>query len=240
MDTWEKDYLSAFPGWSYRLWTESDIRKLNLVNQKIYRRYKKSRNSMKWAGMADIARYEILYRFGGIYIDADSIWVNGRSLDSLCTECFEAGKGLFAAREPKNKYVANGVIGAIPGQIGLEKIIRILPRRCRNQGLKMPYISVGPLLFNKVREEMMIFPSRYFYPVYWHKNIMGPNKIELTTEDYQNMCPESYMYQFGYTTRELAKVVRKKIRQDRKKQEKLEESEKPEKLEASEKQEIKV
>ena len=35
-------------------------------------------------GKSDILRYLILYIHGGIYIDADSVWINEKSFNELC------------------------------------------------------------------------------------------------------------------------------------------------------------
>lgn len=52
-------------GWKYKLWTDKDIEQLPLYNQKLY-------DASNNAGeKSDIARWEILYRFGGVYVDMD-------------------------------------------------------------------------------------------------------------------------------------------------------------------------
>jgi len=53
------------PDWEFKIWSVKDIADLKLEYQDLY---DKSRN---YPGRADIARYEILYRFGGVYRDID-------------------------------------------------------------------------------------------------------------------------------------------------------------------------
>eukprot|EP01036_Dinobryon_divergens_P024599 gene24599-33067_t len=55
------------PLWSFQLWSDSDIDQLNppLINRRIYDRAK------NFGMKSDIARYEILHRFGGVYVDLD-------------------------------------------------------------------------------------------------------------------------------------------------------------------------
>ena len=53
------------PDWEFKFWTDQDIRQLGLNYQDLY---DKMRN---YAGKSDIARYEILYKFGGVYRDLD-------------------------------------------------------------------------------------------------------------------------------------------------------------------------
>ena len=60
MKTWE----DMNPGWVYKLWTDDNLPKLICQEQF---------DKMKGLhGKADILRYELLYKYGGFYIDADS------------------------------------------------------------------------------------------------------------------------------------------------------------------------
>ena len=67
MDSWRIDYIKNNPDWKYMLWTEKEVKDLNLVNRTEY----DSEPTVR--GKADILRYEIIYNFGGIYCDVDSI-----------------------------------------------------------------------------------------------------------------------------------------------------------------------
>ncbi|AVP87416.1 hypothetical protein phytr_4670 [Candidatus Phycorickettsia trachydisci] len=53
------------PDWEFKIWGAKDIADLKLEYQNLY---DKARN---YPGRSDIARYEILYRFGGVYRDID-------------------------------------------------------------------------------------------------------------------------------------------------------------------------
>ena len=60
MNSW----IEKHPDWEYMLWTEENIPKL--IN------YKHFVATYKLSGKANIVRYELLYRYGGVYIDADA------------------------------------------------------------------------------------------------------------------------------------------------------------------------
>ena len=62
---WGKTWKKYNPEWEYKLWTNKELNAISMQNRSIY-------ESTKNIGFkSDIARYEILYKFGGIYIDTD-------------------------------------------------------------------------------------------------------------------------------------------------------------------------
>merc|ERR1712096_114124 len=80
INTLAQNYTDIFTNWTHRLWREKDIDELLEYYPKIEKiyRYEKALH-----GKADIARYLILYSYGGLYVDADSVWINNRTFDSL-------------------------------------------------------------------------------------------------------------------------------------------------------------
>src|SRR5262249_19779423 len=61
---WLRSWSEQHSGWEYRLWTEQNI-PWPLRNQAQFDA------SPQYCGKSDILRYELLLRFGGIYVDAD-------------------------------------------------------------------------------------------------------------------------------------------------------------------------
>lgn len=55
-------------GYEYRLWTQADVEKLRCYANPAYSNYLKRR---LYAGVVDVIRAEILYDFGGLYVDMD-------------------------------------------------------------------------------------------------------------------------------------------------------------------------
>ena len=64
MKTWKE----LNPTWEYKVWTEKEM--FPLINQMQFNQYGATYN-----GKANILRYEILYNYGGFFIDADSTLV---------------------------------------------------------------------------------------------------------------------------------------------------------------------
>ncbi len=55
------------PDWEYKLWTDEDVASFGLHNQDLYDQCD------NYGEKADIFRYEILHRYGGMYLDVDFI-----------------------------------------------------------------------------------------------------------------------------------------------------------------------
>jgi GR25 family glycosyltransferase involved in LPS biosynthesis len=189
INTIKEEYIKKYPDWKYILWTEDKISKFNIINRSDYE------NEKTYAGKTDILRLEILYAYGGIYIDADSIWLETKSFDGL----LDAKSGFFIAYEEKKKNgIANGVIGASKNNPILSYLIKCmfnLTTICKGVPA---YKTTGPYFMdrnlNNFRDIITIYPSFYFYPQHWsHKDYRSIKEIQ---QKYQN----SYLFQFGYST----------------------------------------
>jgi len=188
MKSFYNDYLKAFPDWKYVLWTEKEIDKLNMINREIY-----DKEPTYW-GKSDILRYELLFRFGGIYIDADSVWVNNKNLE----ECIYEAKNtdLFFARSHCQGQIANGVIGSSPNHPFFKEIMDKIIPRYNSMINEHVAVKIGPVFITKILENYnpTIFPPEYFYPSAWgqtedcllHKQVKIPSI--------------SFMYQYGYSS----------------------------------------
>lgn len=199
MNTWKVDYLKQYPDWTYKLWTESELDELDMVNKKIYK------NEKYYNCKSDIARYEILYQQGGIFMDADSMWIKktDNSLDKILDMVKEYGG--FCAEEPINKWsLANGVIGFAKEHIVLKQNIEYIKNNYHR--LKKKYkrqcdvwLVTGPGIFTKIVKEnkdtIKILDSIHFYPESFHKN-----NLNLDSKNFHNLYPHSIAFQYGYST----------------------------------------
>lgn len=167
METWRRNH----PEWEYRLWNESTI-EFPLRNQA---QFDAIRNL---GGKADILRYEILHRHGGIYVDADLTSLKPLD-DSFLQPPFFAA---FENEQWRPGLIANGVLGAVPGHQVMEEIIE------RIGGLDpdglvdcCPAIETGPYALTDVLEtfggETKIFPSHWFYPEHMASPFSSPEYV---------------------------------------------------------------
>lgn len=111
MKTWEN-----MEGWEYLLWTEEAIDKLDLKNRKLYD-YFYAKGC--YYGCSDIVRLEVLERYGGVYIDADTERL--QSIDEILRDCT-----FFSVWSNTEGRIANGVMGTIPNHPIIQNYIEAM------------------------------------------------------------------------------------------------------------------
>jgi len=62
---WMSSWWKMNPGWEYRVWTWKDILDFGLVNENLFKAARDVKTRV------EIAKYEILWRFGGVFVEAD-------------------------------------------------------------------------------------------------------------------------------------------------------------------------
>ena len=157
---WMKSWLKFNPEYEYMLWKDRDIEKLKMINNK---KYKESKNP---GIKSDIARYEILYKFGGIYIDTDFECL-APIPNSLLKYDFVSS--IIFDYKP---CIANGFMMSKSESEILNKIIKNLNPVKKKLNINEIINQIGPGLltreyFNlreKTRRKCLILPSDYFYP----------------------------------------------------------------------------
>lgn len=156
VDTW----IAFHPDWEVYLWNDETVKKIKLHNQDLY---DKSRN----AGMkSDILRYELIYQFGGLYVDTDFECL--QPFD-IFHHCYDFYAGLLHL-DTYHIQVGCGLFGARPGHPILKHCI---------EHLRESYYSsnditqqTGPIHFTKSVYAVAgsgddidcIFPATYFFP----------------------------------------------------------------------------
>jgi len=178
--------LELHPGWEYKLWTKRNMPKL--INQDIFD---------KWPEMcfkADVLRYEILYKFGGIYIDTDFLFYKN------IEECMQ--KEYLIVNEFDEPYFHAGcyhmtnncLIGAVPKSALMQYVVyKLRESMQRYEELKNKYnhfdaglSTVGPYFFDKCVEEIIgrsfSYDTKYFCPFRPH---------DLPHKQYENF-PDAY------------------------------------------------
>lgn len=121
-----------------------------------------SAKSNPWQWKSDLARYEILYDQGGVYVDADLEPL--RPVDDLIAGC-----DVVLGWED-DQFVTNGFLGSRPGSDFLADVIGGLRDRARRMWDCRVNKSIGPHYVSEVfksHPEVRALPREYLYPYHW-------------------------------------------------------------------------
>jgi inositol phosphorylceramide mannosyltransferase catalytic subunit len=155
----QQSWLVHHPDWEYKLWTDADVSSFSFKNKELF---DEARN---FGQKADIWRYEILEKFGGVYIDTDFECL--KPLDSL-HYAFDFYAGL-PALGANGVQVAIGIIGAVPHHHILQAAVALMNK---TRGIGPIIVTTGPIFFTNVCKHLagktgmidIILPASYFYP----------------------------------------------------------------------------
>ena len=123
---------------------------------------------------ADVVRLELLWRFGGVYLDTDVEPV--RPLGPLLRAVEERGASAFivwsANRWKGRRLVSNAVMGAEPGHHWIGKAMEALPGSvAAHPGRALAFQTVhyltdllGPLKDGMNKDGVLVLPETTFYP----------------------------------------------------------------------------
>ncbi len=168
------------PEWECKFWTDAEVSQLTLENQQYYD------EETNYGAKSDILRYELLYRYGGVYLDVDFVML--KPLDVL-HHTYEFYTGLMPSYT--RDVLANGIIGCVPGHPIMRHSIDTIKdhRKYRRDIIK----RTGPIHFQqsfyamaKSNERIIALPRSYFLPLDEHD-------VFLSVED-QQACiqPEAF------------------------------------------------
>tara|TARA_B100001057_G_scaffold20748_3_gene19172 strand:- start:7312 stop:8853 length:1542 start_codon:yes stop_codon:yes gene_type:complete len=186
MKTWKDKH----PDFEYIFWNEQEFKKRNMNFECI----DKINSIEEINGKADIIRWEILYKYGGLFVDADSICIapfNELLQDdfSFCSyENEKVREGLVATGTmcfPKNYKLCKDAIEWIKNNnVSIKKTG------------KQAWVNVGPGLLTKLiqnynYEKLKIYPSYYFLPIHptgveynGHKKVFAYQEWGSTKKNY--------------------------------------------------------
>jgi len=232
MDT-VKEFAAAH-GYKYMLWNEGDIGELGIDSVPgVHEVYKSFGHEL--AGKADIIRMLALYKYGGIYIDADSVIMKPEKfaafLEKNRAAVFFGWENLTKARTRKLgnidpgvkkslRMVANGLIGTQKAHPFFKRLLEGLGENVdslEKEDKKAAWKAVGPhyvtRVYTQTRKEfpdVHVYPMKYFYPRHW-KGITDPELHKKVSIPGQSM-----LFQYGYSTNSFDKIFKKRQRATRK------------------------
>ncbi len=196
------------PDWEFKIWSETDLAELELDNQPLFNQ------ARSYPAQADIMRYTILYKFGGVYRDMDIKCY--RPIDEL-NHMYDFYASLETPQKSwKEATINNGLIASAANNKIIADTLKDIKENYHQswerfdnglakQGLvhAVVQISMLPLteafLTNvKLDDKSIALPSTYFMPLaYTHRNkiskILSSITFNHTYLDFEFIQPESLM-----------------------------------------------
>ena len=159
-----KSWLKHHPDWKVMIWDNERVQKTFLDENAPYFLFNEQLylNTKLYAQKADLLRLEILFWFGGVYIDSD-FWCS-KNIEELIQ-----GLKSFSAWSCKrdNEWIDTGIIGSIPNCKPIWKaIIQVGINLSKKPNLEI-ISATGPGAITKVWKtdsKVAKLPSKYFYP----------------------------------------------------------------------------
>lgn len=136
---WMKSWVNLL-GWEYKLWTDDDVKEMVLYNQKLYDR------ASNYGEKTDILRLEILWNYGGLYVDVDYECLKPEIFEEL-HKSFDFYIG-FEPIEHGLVYdmykTCNALIGAIPGHPLIQDFMEHMYENARKYQYQTAIEKTGP------------------------------------------------------------------------------------------------
>ena len=149
LNTWKLNH----PDWEYILWTED-----KLINEKFTNEYLINNIDIITV-KSDLIRYELLYKYGGIYMDADIICK--KKLDD-----FFLDNDLFSTYYNKeHNYITNSTIGSVKNNEVLKEIIDYFKNLTNIKFHDPVEFSVSPFSNILKNKQSKIYDYYYFNPI---------------------------------------------------------------------------
>lgn len=154
--SWER----CNPGWRLESWDDERVARLGLRHQDLYDQAEQIAGRLAGQFRADILRLELLERYGGVWVDADQ-----EALAPI--EPHLQGISAFAAWED-SEWIANGVMGAVPGHPFIRRLVDGLPASVAAHPGARPAMMTGPRYVTREWRQdpgdFTVLDKQLFYP----------------------------------------------------------------------------
>lgn len=154
--SWKKYH----PDWEYRLWTDKELATFPLRHRELFE------SSINYGEKSDIARYEILYQIGGLYVDTDFECL--KPFD-VVHECYDFYIGIQPL-DTNMVQLGIGLIGSVPGHALLQCCLDNLEQNAART--RQIIQRTGPIYFTQIfalvapqlHDATVALPPTFFYP----------------------------------------------------------------------------
>jgi mannosyltransferase OCH1-like enzyme len=145
-------FKKLHPDWEYRLWTDNNLPIENFINKKLFKEIE------GYVLKVDMARFEILRLFGGVYADTDFEFY--KNIENLIENL-----DIFSAGEKKG-IIGNAIFGSMPNHPLLTKILKAMPKSIIANEKYGPNIKTGPVFLTWLlgNDNLPVFGPELFFP----------------------------------------------------------------------------
>lgn len=157
-ERWWERFGELHPGWELRTWASSEELSW-MQNWDLFRAFP-ARKKQTYAFRADVARYEILARHGGVYVDTDCEPL--RPLDGLLAE------GSPFVAWCSDEELDPSVLGSPPGHPAILAVVDALGSV--SSSASSPPGATGPRFLTglwRARPDVRRLPPISFFPFHW-------------------------------------------------------------------------
>lgn len=193
-EKWWQGWQRQFPSYEFITWNDDDLRPFSTYGQ--------IEGADSPARKADIARLEILYRHGGIYLDCDMMPFHHFDVRSYRSDlvCCAITPGVFGC---------TSFIAAAPGHEAMKRALdAILAMPDINQD--GPHIQTGPHFFGKIlgSGDYVNLPDACFYPNGFEEPLAAIWDKDLSKTFGIHVCAGSWASDVQKILKSLQKLLR--------------------------------
>jgi len=178
---WQKTWKDKNPDWSYVLWDDKKIESdLTISHPKVFE------NCKSFSEKSDVLRFEILYQFGGLYVDTDFECL--KNINQLFRDN-DFRKIVVFLQQPKK--ICGAFFAAQKHNTQVKNLIDGLPSREKSHGDRIADCKYGPVYITEKLGWEIGIPDgigchkKTVYPYSWFEK--GRQK-----EDFSKTHPEAY------------------------------------------------
>lgn len=171
---WQKTWKKYNPDWEFIFWDDEKLKNINIINKK-YVINDCDNYSMK----SDILRFDILYQFGGLYIDTDFECL--KPLDPF----FDNREFIVCRQNPNESSICGAFFAATKHHPLVKKLVDGIRERSITHKAKHCVQKYGPTYITDLIDRSYSLDPEYVYPFMWDKK-------HSTEDDLNKIYPRAY------------------------------------------------
>ena len=197
-------------GYVYKLWVNEDLTEKNFPltweSIEIVQQKGAAAGKPRYAQLADLARYELIHRYGGVYLD--SLFEIGSAFCDYIFAQSTRAELVVANEDPcglkcesgAGKYISNGFFAGIPGCICLKRILHPATLSEIDFDEKRVNRTTGPYFFRlgiQDIDKVHVIPTEKIYPFMVNNSeYRRGDKGKCVTEDGEDIIPDCLMNKY--------------------------------------------